>query len=119
MRSLRLLVVDDDPLIRAMVTRLLERAGHRVVTASDGHEGYLRFRNGLFDGVISDRSMPVMDGDRMALEIKREDAHMPIIMITTLAPGPGEPMPVGVDLVLTKPVSGEVLEAALKRVCRP
>ena len=54
----RIFVIEDDELVRATITRMLEDAGHRVTVAVDGNDGLFQFRRAPFDLVISDVLMP-------------------------------------------------------------
>ncbi|HEY7659001.1 MAG TPA: response regulator, partial [Actinomycetota bacterium] len=64
------LVVDDDPVIRLMLTGSLERDGHRVVTAEDGPQGLELLRAEAFDVVLLDVIMPSMDGYGVLEQVK-------------------------------------------------
>jgi adenylate cyclase len=80
------LVVDDDPVNRALLAKTLERDGHRVTTAEDGQEGWELLQREPFDVVLLDVLMPRMDG-RNVLERIEDDAqlrHIPVIMISAL-----------------------------------
>lgn len=58
----KILVIDDDPLVRRSLTVLLEKAGYRVDTAADGMQGLDKLPGGHFDLVVTDVRMPGMDG---------------------------------------------------------
>ncbi|MDB6154991.1 MAG: Histidine kinase [Chthoniobacteraceae bacterium] len=117
-RSLQVLIVDDDEQIREILSEILERAGHIVTTASDGHEALLTLQSQKFDLLLTDFSMPKMHGGQLAHAAREVDATLPIIMTT----GFGEMMlpdgkrPAGVDLLLEKPVSAERLKSAIAQV---
>ncbi len=107
---LRLLIMDDDPLIIKSLGDALESDGHFVVTASGGQAGIDAFseaqRTGRpFDMVITDLGMPYVDGRKVAAAIKKASPRTPVIMLT----GWGERMasegdiPLHVDRVLSKP----------------
>ena len=76
-----LLIEDEDP-VRDMLRRFLEQAGHKVQEAHNGREGVNMFRQGKFDVVVTDHGMPEMNGEEVALRIKRSDPEMPIILIS-------------------------------------
>jgi CheY-like chemotaxis protein len=80
------LVIDDEPTIRAATTRLLERLGHHVLTAADGAEGLRVFDEacGLIDLVILDMGMPVMGGAD-CFERLRERSQVPVLIATGYA----------------------------------
>lgn len=115
---MRILVVDDEPLVREVVREYLVQDGHEVETASDGTEGFEKFKKGNFELVITDRAMPEMSGDQLAEKIKQHSPKMPVIMLT----GFGELMkvkgeqPKGVDLILSKPLTLSACRQAISRV---
>lgn len=82
----RLLVVDDLPANRDVLSRRLERQGHYVATAANGREGLDRLRKEAFDLVLLDVLMPEMDGYQMLQQLKSDDRlrHIPVIMISAL-----------------------------------
>jgi CheY-like chemotaxis protein len=59
---MRVLVVEDHPINQMLATQLLERAGHHVTLAKNGHEGLTAAIEQNFDIVLMDMQMPVMDG---------------------------------------------------------
>jgi PAS domain S-box-containing protein len=116
--SLRILVVEDDALARMSVVAQLQSQGHEVEGATDGVDGLDRFASGRFDLVVTDRAMPEMGGDQLAAAIRRASPETPVIMLTgfgDLMDAKGE-RPEGVDAVIGKPVSLDVLSAAIRRV---
>lgn len=113
----RVLVVDDDPMIREVITAYLAEDGYTVEVAGNGREGLEKFCAGDFDIVLTDRSMPEMDGDQLAREVKKRKPAVPVILLT----GHGESMlaegerPAGVDLVMSKPFTMSGLQKALAK----
>ena len=86
-RSLRLLVVDDDPLVTQTLYEVLRADGHRPVAADGGQEGIDAFTAALrsaepFDLVMTDLGMPYVDGRAVAAAIKRLSPQTPIVMLT-------------------------------------
>lgn len=117
-RRLRVLVVDDEPKVRDVICRYLERDGHCAFTASNGREGVEKFLTDDFDLVITDRAMPEMTGDAMAAAIKKIMPRVPVIMLSGFADlmsATGEKPP-GVDFVVGKPVTLSALRDVLARV---
>jgi len=117
---LRLLLVDDDPLLIKSVKDILEADGHTVVTADGGQRGIDTFqaahRNGTpFALVITDLGMPYVDGRRVAAATKAESPETPVILMT----GWGRRLiaeneiPPHVDRILSKPPKLAELRAAL------
>jgi CheY-like chemotaxis protein len=117
-RRLRILVVEDDPMVRMALTAQLSSQGHTVQSASNGLEGLDTFMSGRFDLVFTDRAMPEMGGDQLAITIKRLAPDKPVIMLT----GFGELMnvrgeqPAAVDAVVSKPVTLDSLVDAIRLV---
>ena len=118
LRRLRILVVEDDPLVRMAITEQLSSQGHTVQSATNGLEGLDTFMSGRFDLVLTDRAMPEMGGDQLATTIKQLAPGKPIIMLT----GFGDLMnvkgerPPAVDAVVSKPVTLDSLTEAIRQV---
>ena len=115
--SLCVLLVEDKPRVRLVFSEYLALAGHEVEEAEDGREGLDRFRSGAFDVVITDLSMPNLNGSELALAIKQESPGTPVILMTGFGE---EAMALGssaADTVLRKPVGEAQLLAALAAVC--
>ena len=122
-RSLRILCVDDDPIVRHAVHTVLTAEGHRVDCADGGEAGVAAFRVALqteakFDVVITDLGMPDIDGRQVAARVKALSSSTPVIMLT----GWGQRMladsqlPANVDCLLAKPPRMHELRAALVKV---
>lgn len=78
----KILIIDDDPGTRRMVSRILRRAGHEVVEAQDGIEGTLRFAADHPDLVITDIVMPGKEGIETILDLRRQSPSLPILVIS-------------------------------------
>jgi len=78
----KILIVDDDPVVRTIIRILLERAGHRVVAAGDGRNGLAIFEADAFDLVLLDIFMPGMDGIETMRSVHRRQPHLPIVVIS-------------------------------------
>ena len=102
----RILVVDDSLAIREMNRSILEAAGYRVETATDGSEGYSKLIHGSFDGIVTDVEMPRMDGFELTARIRSDPglAHLPVIILTSLVREEDRRrgLDVGADAYLTK-----------------
>lgn len=82
----RILLVEDEDMVRAVAERALSRAGYEVITAGDGDEGLERVREGgKFDLVVSDVVMPSMDGPAMAREIRKLAPRLPVLFMSGYA----------------------------------
>jgi CheY-like chemotaxis protein len=123
---LRLLVIDDDPVLLRALGEALETNGHQVATAGAGQAGIDAFRvaeEGAepFDAVITDLGMPHVDGRRVAAAVKERAPATPVLLLT----GWGQRMakdgdtPDHVDRVLSKPPKVRDILAALDQVLRP
>ncbi len=106
-RKIKVLVVDDEVMVRDVLREYLAGDGHQVTVAKDGREALEFFKQKKFDLVITDRAMPEMNGDQLANAIKKISPKTPVIMLT----GFGELMkakeecPNGVDCLISKPLT--------------
>lgn len=78
----RILVVDDEPHIVALVTRALHADGHETVVADDGQAALDRALEGDIDLIILDVGLPTMDGFEVLRALRAEGERMPVIMLT-------------------------------------
>lgn len=119
-QRLRILLVDDDPLLLISLRNTLESDGHFITTADDGQAGVeifaaARQRGEPFAAVITDLGMPYMDGRQVAAAIKADTPTTPVILLT----GWGQRLldeydtPPHVDRILSKPPKVHELRAAL------
>lgn len=101
----RILIIDDDGMVRELLSEILQRAGHSVVQAAGGKEGFRLFRQGAFDLVLTDLGMPECSGWDVAAGIKRLAPKTPVALVTGwgLTLDRGKLKETGVDLVLNKP----------------
>jgi CheY-like chemotaxis protein len=119
-RMLTVLVIDDDPAFRDLVTRFLGKEGFRVVTASDGDEGLMRARQLLPDLITLDVMMPGLDGWSLLAALKAEPAlaDIPVIMLT-VADDRNKGFALGASEYLTKPLDRGRLVAILQKYRGP
>jgi excisionase family DNA binding protein len=115
----RVLVVDDEPSIRDLLSKTLALAEYDVDTATDGASALDRLREvrGAYDLMIADLRMPGMDGLTLIREVKHINANIPIIIITGFSTESSaiEAVNLGVAGYLTKPFRvPQVLAAAAK-----
>jgi CheY-like chemotaxis protein len=86
----RILYVEDDPILRRIISRALERAGMEVQTAADGHEGISIAEEWLPDLILLDLMMPVMDGFETAIAFRASAnpymRSMPILAYSACSP---------------------------------
>lgn len=112
-----ILVVDDDPVTRLMLSGSLERHGHRVTTAEDGPNALDLVRSKPFDVILLDVLMPRMDG-YLVLELLKEDSnlrHIPVIMVTSVddVDSAVRCIELGADDYLSKPIDPVLLGARI------
>ena len=120
---LNILVVDDVLVNRKVVTRMLEKAGHKVQCAENGQEALeVVARSPCFDVVLMDIQMPIMDGVEATKAIRNlegEASHIKIIALTANAmSGDREKyLAAGMDDYAAKPIDRTELFDVLARVC--
>ena len=119
-RHYRLLLVEDDSIVAAVIRGLLEREGHAVVHVVNGLAALAELAHAGFDAVLLDLDLPGVDGFQIARLIRqREHAgqYLPIVAVTARQGGEDEAKAraVGMDGFLHKPLSGEQLADALAR----
>jgi CheY-like chemotaxis protein len=123
MRRLRVLLIDDDPIIIKALEDALAGEGHVTVAANGGQAGIEVFAAALasvhpFDLVVTDLGMPTIDGRRVAAGVKSQSPRTPVIMLT----GWGSRMiaekevPAHVDRILGKPPKLTELRAAIREL---
>ena len=120
----RILVIDDEELIRTLISRILTRDGHEVDEAENGEVGLQLIELHQYDLVITDIIMPAVDGIGVILSLKEKHPQIRIIAITG---GPAKNDRVyllnvckmmKVDLVLPKPFEVDELRTAVKELFR-
>lgn len=116
----RVLVVDDDPILRTHLKRLTSKFVSEVEVAADGAEGLARWHQWRPDVVVTDIFMPGMNGLEMSQAIKAEDPDAQIVVITadkeseTLL----HALSIGVERYITKPVDMHLLIDAISKCLR-
>jgi len=78
----RILVIDDEDDVRAVIRAILESGGHEVETAGDGADGVRKFQQQSFDLVLCDSVMPKKAGEEIVEEIRRLSDSMLIITMS-------------------------------------
>lgn len=102
LNNVTLLYVEDEDVARMAVGSFLKRQVSRLVTASNGEEGLLRYNEHRPAVVVTDLEMPVMNGMEMIRRIRAEDSKIPII-ITTAYDDEAHSCPEA-DRVIIKPI---------------
>jgi two-component system response regulator MprA len=118
--SSSLLIVDDEPAVRAALQRALAMAGYDVTLASDGWEALGLLQKRSPDALVLDVLMPGMDGLEVCRRIRAEGAHIPILMLTARDQVADRVagLDAGADDYLVKPFALEELLARLRALLR-
>ncbi len=119
-RSLRVLIVDDDPKVSEVTAAYFSFEGHTTETVGNGMLALKRFEADRFDLVITDQAMRGMSGEQLATAIKEISPATPIIMLTgfgALMRATGT-KPAGVDWLVSKPATPSDLQRAVAGVMR-
>jgi DNA-binding response OmpR family regulator len=117
---MRVLVVDDDPVILELLQLNLELEGHEVASARDGNEALASARSGAYDLLLLDVMMPQLDGFAVCRQLRADPAtaNLPVVLLsartqdTDMAQG----TTAGADAYVTKPFDPLDLVRLLERV---
>jgi len=115
----RILVVDDEPMVRDLMARYLARSGFDVQTAADGSAALAAYRPGAFDLLMLDVMLPEMDGMEILRRIRRADS-VPVIVLTAKV-DEGDRilgLELGADDYVVKPFSPAEVVARVRAVLR-
>ncbi|HZD05241.1 MAG TPA: response regulator, partial [Longimicrobiales bacterium] len=123
----RVLVVEDETDIAALIAYQLTREGYRVETASNGSDALTAVNREIPDLVVLDRMLPGLSGDEVLRELRQESATraLPVLVLTARREQEDriEGLELGADDYLTKPFSPRELvlrvQAILRRVREP
>jgi len=114
------LIVDDEPAIRDIASRILSSHGYRTLTACDGNEAVALFEKNrdTVKAIVSDFMMPQMDGPTTIRALRAVNPHIKTVIITGLGEDArvAEAKAAGSDLVLSKPFTAEQLLVGLKQL---
>ena len=111
-RPLRILVVDDEPMVRLVTTKLLRMRGHTVDDAEGGAAALDALGGVVYDVVVTDLSMPGMSGRELAAEVRRRFPALPVVLLT----GDTDAQAEGSDVaaVVQKPFQLDALDAVVQ-----
>lgn len=113
----KILVADDEPLMRNLILRILESEGYQVTLASSGAEALEHLRKEKFDILLSDIKMPDLNGIDLLKNVKASFNDMVVIMMT----GYGEAYSIkqalmdGADEYITKPFKNQEISLIVER----
>ena len=111
--NVRVLVVDDEEMVRSIVTQLLSLNDHEVDRASSGSEALALFEKNHYDIVFTDFGMPEMTGAELARHLRERAPTLPVILLTGYTDT--EEAVDDVDDILSKPFKLEELEATIQK----
>jgi EAL domain-containing protein (putative c-di-GMP-specific phosphodiesterase class I) len=113
----RVLLVDDEPDILRVLRRSLEKVGYVVETASDGSEASRRLAESAFEVVVSDISMPGMNGIDLLQVVRQRDLDLPVVLMTgsPAVETAARAIQLGVLAYLIKPVDPQEMIATIER----
>ncbi|HUW58525.1 MAG TPA: diguanylate cyclase [Planctomycetota bacterium] len=114
----RLLVVDDEPMIRQLLTDVLGDEGYRVDTVTSGEEAVIKLRDTRYDFVITDLMMPGMSGIQVLETVKQLDPETEVVVMTGYASlnTAVECMKLGAADYLNKPINIDEIRIILTRM---
>jgi DNA-binding NtrC family response regulator len=117
-RALRILLVEDLPELREIFGLWLVEAGHVVEIARNGREGLEKFLQGWYDVIVTDQAMPEMNGEQLALAVRRSAPGKPIILLTGFGDLSSSSSTAGpFAAILSKPIAASTLvETVLRAV---
>ena len=117
----RILVVDDDPEMRALLVDVLRNEGYDVGEAKDGTAAVIALRTRPFDLILMDKNMPGPSGLDLLPGFRRVCPQSPIIMMTAFGDVPSymEAIEKGAVEFLFKPFRMEELKAAIAKALQP
>ncbi len=115
-----ILIVDDEPLIRELLSEVLEKDGYQVVSVSNGHQALRKIRQNYFDMVITDVRMPEMDGITLLKKIKELSPATSVIVITAYGSidDAVKAMKMGASDYLTKPIIPDQIKITIQKISR-
>ena len=123
---LQILLVEDNKLNQKLISKMLSQAGHRVSLADNGKEGFEAAQRAVFDLILMDGEMPVMNGIESTEKIRQWEREnkkepLPILALTALEDEKTREnfLAAGMNDVLTKPIQPEELDRIVRLTCRP
>jgi len=116
----KILVIDDEPSVRASIEQVLKLAGHKVILAAEGLEGVSRYRTELPDLIITDIFMPDQDGVETINQLRKLVPQVPIIAISGNPRGDvlSVAQQLGAVAVFEKPFSASELLSAVEKAIK-
>ena len=119
MPDVRVLVVDDEPDIRATVSAMLEIEGYEVIEAANGAEALHEIEDRAPDVILLDMRMPILDGWGFAAELRRRGHRTPIVVMTAARDAAHWASEIAAAAFVAKPFGFDDLIAAVEQVSTP
>jgi CheY-like chemotaxis protein len=117
-RPRRILVVDDDPNVRDTVCDVLRMLGYAAEAAADPGEALERFRAGRYHLVVTDLSMPIMNGWQLARRLQALEPAVPILIFSGASALAEPPQQVSGITIAAKP-DIDALARLIERMLEP
>lgn len=119
---LKIITIDDDPVVRTLIKKTFSSLGFEVITAADGFEGLQAIENNQPDIIFLDIMMPIIDGLEVLKRIKATPkiAKIPVIMFTAISDGQMvvESSKFGAEDYIIKPFQSSVLIQKVKELLK-
>ncbi len=117
---MRILIVEDDPILQDSLTRAMRAAGHATDAAADGETALSLLRNGGFDLVLLDLGLPRLDGLQVLKQARENGCRTPVLILTARdgVEDRVKGLDLGADDYLVKPFSLAELEARARALLR-
>ena len=114
---IRVLVIEDEAPLRALLRDILADEGYAVDTAADGHAGWALLAAGGYDLVLCNVMLPYLDGSALVGRLRADPAlrDTPVILLSAAAP-PAVAEAAGADAFVAKPFDLDALLATVERV---
>ncbi len=116
MASLRILIVDDDASIRAVLASLFEDEGYDVQVAADGRQALVAVAEDDFDVLLTDLAMPDLDGRGLLQTLRDQGSTIPIVLMSALPDLAETAQVMGVAASVAKPFDVALLVATIERI---
>ena len=117
-RQIRVLLAEDDRALRRFLEVVLQRAGYKVIPASDGLEAMKVALSTPIDVVVTDAMMPNLSGHEFCRFLRNSQtlSHIPVILLSALERKETNQNAEQIDVFLCKPVSGEKLVECIEKL---
>lgn len=114
----KILIVDDEPIMRDVLVFRLRKEGYHVQSANDGEAALKILASEKFDIIITDILMPFISGFELLKSLKEQKSESPILMLTSLESDTAEAkaFELGADDFMTKPFSPGELSKRIKKL---